>query len=71
VIFTEFTLKNAKNPKRNRQGRKGKIKFGPAMYRRSVCRTICGDRLPLSSFYLPHAYFYGNWGPKVPNILHG
>jgi hypothetical protein len=34
---------------------------------------LAGDRryreglLDLSNF--PHAYFYGNWGVKVPNIL--
>ena len=26
-----------------------------------------GAPLDLSNF--PHAYFYGNWGVKVPNIL--
>jgi hypothetical protein len=27
------------------------------------------ELLDWSSF--PHAYFYGNWGVKVPNILQG
>jgi len=27
------------------------------------------DRLLLTSFSLPHVYFYGNWRAKVPNIL--
>jgi hypothetical protein len=27
------------------------------------------DTLLLSSFNLPHAYFYGDWKAKVPNIL--
>jgi hypothetical protein len=31
--------------------------------------TICWDRLLLNSCNLPHAYFYGNWRAKVPNIL--
>jgi len=37
--------------------------------RRRVRATIYRDRLLLSSCNLPHAYFYGDWRTKVPNIL--
>jgi len=45
--------------------------LGPGLWccRRRVRETICRDRLLLSSFNLPHAYFYGDWRAKVPNIL--
>jgi hypothetical protein len=46
-------------------------KLGPGLCdcRRRVRATVCRDKLLLSSFSLPHAYFYGNWMAKVPNIL--
>jgi hypothetical protein len=48
-----------------------KTKLGPGLWRcrRRVRASIIRDRLLLSSFSLPHAYFYGNWRGKVPNIF--
>lgn len=43
------------------------------MYRRGVSGTICRDTLLLRwncSLNLSHAYFYGKWRAKFPNILH-
>jgi hypothetical protein len=37
-------------------------------YRWRVNGAIRWDRLPLNSFKLPHAYFYGNCRAKIPNI---
>ncbi|TMP92118.1 MAG: hypothetical protein E6L08_08960 [Verrucomicrobia bacterium] len=34
-------------------------------------RTICWDGLLLNSVNLSHAYYYGNWRTKDPNILQG
>jgi hypothetical protein len=50
-------------------GSETKLGRGLCCCRRRVRETICRDRLLLSSFNLPHAYFYGDWRAKVPNIL--
>ena len=50
-------------------GSETKLGRGLCRCRRRVTDTICRDTLLLSSFDLPHAYIYGDWRAKVPNIL--
>ena len=58
-----------RKPAGQKPGSETKLGPGLCRCRRKVSATICRDRLLLSSFNLPHAYFYGNWRAKVPNIL--
>jgi len=58
-----------RKPAGQKPGSETKLGPGLCRCRRKVRATICRDRLLLSSFNLPHAYFYGNWRAKVPNIL--
>ena len=58
-----------RKPASQKPGSETKLGPGLCRCRRGVVATICRDRLLLSSFNLPHAYFYGNWRAKVPNIL--
>ncbi len=58
-----------RKPAGQKPGSETKLGPGLCRCRRKVRATICRDRPRLSLFNLPHAYFYGNWRAKVPNIL--